>query len=289
MEINDSPLAYVLPALTEEFGVEFENMGNSYRLDWWKTYLHGYKTEVERTKRGMLRVFFCVTGENQDLIAGSEVLRDYEVQPYAWGIKISVTCLEDFSDVFAALSAACEENEVSKVGKVAKVGVNFQGTVFANTKERGATIGGKFGALVCAASGMVLTEMLAEFYTDSGEIDGVELDPVTQKPISIYECQAGVHNGMYLDDLHREKALGKYLYDKAILPTVRKVVILAGGYTEMDLNILRERAFELAKRPQPIEVVALVTTREGDVIGVERVCLTKLDGKPSFAADGSDL
>jgi hypothetical protein len=273
MEINDSPLSYVLPALSEEFGVVFENKGDSYRTDWWKTYLHGYKTEVERTKKGMLRVFFFITGDNQELITGSESLSDFEVQTYTWGIKVSVECLEDFSEVFAALNAACEDTEVSKAGKAPKVGVNFQGTVFSNTKERGATIGGKFGALVCAASGMTLTEMLAEFYTDSGEIDGVELDPETQKPISIYECQAGIHNGMYLDDLHREKALGKYLYDKAILPTVRKVVILAGGYTEMDLNILRERASELAKRPQPIEVVALVTTRDGTVIGVERVAL----------------
>jgi hypothetical protein len=273
MEINDSPLSYVLPALSEEFGVEFENMNNSFRPDLWKTYLHGYKTEVERTKKGMLRVFFCITGENQELVTGSESLSDFEVQTYTWGIKVSVESLEDFSEVFAALNAACEENEVSKVSKVSKVGVNFQGTIFSNTKERGATIGGKFGALVCAASGMTLTEMLAEFYTDSGEIDGVELDPETQKPVSIYECQAGIHNGMYLDDLHREKALGKYLYDKAILPTVKKVVILAGGYTDQDLNILRERSFELSKRPQPIELVALVTTRNENIIGVERVIL----------------
>ena len=251
----------------------FEKMPNPYRPDWWRTYFHGYKTEVERTKKGLIRVFFNITGENQDVVTGFESLNDYEVQSYAWGIKIKLDCLEDFPEVFAILNAACEENEVSKVGKVSKVGVNFQGTVFSNSKERGATIGGKFGALVCAASGMVLTEMLAEFYTDSGEIDGVELDPETQKPVTIYECQAGIHNGAYLDDLHREKALGKYLYDKAILPTVKKVVLLAGGYTDMDLNILRERSFELSKRPQPIEVVALVTTREGDTIGVDRVAL----------------
>jgi hypothetical protein len=271
MEINDSPLSYVLSAITEQFGVEFENSGVPLRPDLWKTRFHGYRTEVERTKKGYMRVYFCVTGENRDCVASSEFLAGYETQFIAGGIKILVPTLEDYLEVFEAIAAACEEQEVSKDTKAVKSGVNFQGTVFSKTKERGATIGGKFGALVCAASGMVLTEMLAEFYTDSGEIDGVELDPVTQKPISIYECQAGVHNGMYLDDLHREKALGKYLYDKAILPTVRKVVILAGGYTDMDLNILRERASELAQRPQPIEVVPLVTTRDGDVIGVERV------------------
>ena len=273
METKDSPLAYVISGLSEQFGVEFENMNNPLRTDWWKTYFYGYKTEVERTKTGLLRVFFCVAGENQELIASSDLLSDYEIQSYTWGIKIVVNTLEDYAEVFEAIAAACEENNISRAAKTLKVGVNFQGTVFSNIRERGATIGGKFGSLVCKASGMVLTEMLAEFYTDSGEIDGVELDPVTEKPVSIYECQAGIHNGLYLDDIHREKALGKYLYDKAILPTVRKVVILAGGYSDIDLNILKERAKELSNRPQPVELVALVTTREGNTIGVQRVTL----------------
>jgi hypothetical protein len=273
MEITDSPLSYVLPALEEQFELKFENGGNALRPDWWKTYFNGYKIEIERTKKGLLRVFYCVTGENQEKIISCEPLSGFEIQTYLWGIKVTADDLDDFAEIFESIRLACEENDISKEQKVTKTGINFQGTVFSNTKERGATIGGKFGALVCEAAGMTLTEILAEFYTDSGEIDGVELDPITQKPISIYECQAGIHNGVYLDDLHREKALGKYLYDKAILPTVKKVVILAGGYTEMDLNILRERASELSKRKQPIEVVALVTVRKDDTIGVTRVPL----------------
>jgi hypothetical protein len=69
------------------------------------------------------------------------------------------------------------------------------------------------------------------------------------------------------------KALGTYLYDSEIIPTVRKVVILAGAYSEWDLQLLRERAYELARRDRAIELVALITTREENRIGVERVTL----------------
>ena len=131
---------------------------------------------------------------------------------------------------------------------------------------------GKFGALVCRASGMNLEETIAEWTLNNGrQVDGVELDPVTQKPISIYECQSGIHNGQFLDANHRDKALGEYLYDGSILPTVRKVVILAGGYSDEDKTIVRERASELARREQPIEVVLLQTVRLQDEITVVTV------------------
>jgi hypothetical protein len=106
-------------------------------------------------------------------------------------------------------------------------------------------------------------------------VDGVELDAKTQKPISIYECQSGIHNGQFLDSLHRDKALGEYLYDPSILPTVKKVVILAGGYSDEDLRIVRERAQELSYRPQPIEVVLLQTVRLEAEIAVVTVDFAK--------------
>jgi hypothetical protein len=119
---------------------------------------------------------------------------------------------------------------------------------------------------------MNLTETLAEWTLDNGrQVDGVELDSKTQKPITIYECQAGIHNGQFLDSLHRDKALGEYLYDPSILPTVRKVVILAGGYSEEDLRIVRERAQELGARKNPVEIVLLKTVRIENEIAVVTV------------------
>jgi len=154
-----------------------------------------------------------------------------------------------------------------------KVGVTFAGTQFDRLKERGATMSGMFGNLVCQASDMNLLMTQAEYYVNSGEIDGVEFDE-NGKVISIYECQSGIHKGNSLDEEHMGKILGSYLYDSEIIPTVRKVVVLAGAYDDATLRILRERAYELARRETPIQLVVLITTRVENLIGVERVGLS---------------
>jgi len=150
------------------------------------------------------------------------------------------------------------------------MGVLFEGTQFDGLKERGATMSPMFCSLVCEASGMVLENLQAEFYTDAGEIDGVEFDE-NGHIISIYECQAGIHKGEELDELHLGKALGNYLYDPKVLPTVKKVVILAGEYSKSVIRVLKERQKELSYRR--IEIIPLVTTRTGDDIGVKRVII----------------
>jgi hypothetical protein len=132
---------------------------------------------------------------------------------------------------------------------------------------------GMFGNLVCQASGMNLLMTQAEYYVDAGEIDGVEFDN-NGKVISIYECQSGIHKGNNLDDDHLGKTLGSYLYDSEIIPTLRKVVVLAGAYDDATLRVLSERSYELARRETPIELVVLITTRVENRIGVERVGLS---------------
>lgn len=159
------------------------------------------------------------------------------------------------------------------VGKLSTktTGASFEGTIYERIKERGATIGGKFGKLVCDASGMDLFQMFAEEYYSCGEIDGVEKDPITNKPISIYECQSGIHRGEFLDESHLNKTLGKYLYDSEIIPTVKKIVLLAGGYTTEHLNIIKERSQELINRKTPIEIILLKTVREENQISIVKV------------------
>lgn len=148
-----------------------------------------------------------------------------------------------------------------------QVGALFEGTIFERSKERGATIGGKFGKMVCEAAGMDMDWMFAEYNVDAGDIDGAELNP-DRSVKTIYECQSGIHKGQYLDDLHLNKALGKYLYDPQVIPTVEKVVILAGGYGEDKLSIIRERAQELSNRERPIRIVLLETVRVENTIKV---------------------
>jgi len=170
------------------------------------------------------------------------------------------------------LAQYVEDNDLGcgAVNNEPRVGVSFRGTQFDRIKERGATISGMFGNLVCQASGMKLEMMQAEYYVESGEIDGVEFDE-NNKVVAIYECQSGIHHGEELDDEHIMKALGSYLYDPEIIPTVRKVVLLAGAYSEMDLAILRNRSLELSRRDQPIELIVLITTKVDNKIGIERI------------------
>ena len=112
--------------------------------------------------------------------------------------------------------------------------------------------------------------MLPEYYIEAGEVDGAEIYP-DGRVKAIYECQSGIHKGQYLDDLHLNKALTNYLYDPHVIPTVEKVVILAGGYGEDKLSIIRERAKELLNRERPIKIVLLETVRvENRIEIVER-------------------
>jgi hypothetical protein len=188
--------------------------------------------------------------------------------------EIAVEDADSLLEQASVLRSYIEENDLGQGSATneVKVGVSFRGTQFDRLKERGATMSGMFGNLVCQASGMNLLMTQAEYYVGAGEIDGVEFDE-SGKVISIYECQSGIHHGEELDDAHLGKVLGSYLYDSEIISTVRKVVILAGAYDDLNLNILRNRKLELARRDQQIELVALVTVREGDRIGVVRVDL----------------
>ena len=149
----------------------------------------------------------------------------------------------------------------------ARVGAIFEGTIFERTKERGATIGGIMGRMVCEAAGMDRDWMLPEYYIEAGEVDGAEIYP-DGRVKSIYECQSGIHKGQYLDDLHLNKALTNYLYDPHVISTVERVVILAGGYGEDKLSIIRERAKELSNRERPIKIVLLETVRVEDTIKI---------------------
>lgn len=156
--------------------------------------------------------------------------------------------------------------------KIEEVGVSFSGTIFENLKERGATMSPMFCKLVCDASAMKLVNIQAEFHTkENGEIDGVEFCSESKKPITIFECQSGIHNGNFLDENHLNKTLNKYLYSSEILPTLKKIILLAGGYYENHLKIIRERSKELLNREMPIEIILLKTSRVDDNISIDLV------------------
>ena len=229
-----------------------------------------------------LRIWSNATKQNKDeLIIGlMSELPDFGASEWFRNtsrrvqFEVSVSDPDTLLEQAAVLKQYVEENDLGAgaVTAEAKTGVSFAGTQFDRLKERGATISGMFGNLVCQAAGMNLIMMQAEYYIGAGEIDGVEFAE-NGDVISIYECQSGIHHGEELDDEHTAKALGTYLYDPEIIPTVRKVVVLAGAYSDNDLRLLRERAYELSRRERTIELVVLITTRVDNRIGVERVSL----------------
>lgn len=152
-----------------------------------------------------------------------------------------------------------------------QAGVVFEGSNFSNAHERMTTVGPRFMNLVCKATDMKLESMDAEWpIEDAGRIDGVEVDG-NGMPISIYECQSGIQNGTFLDNEHLSKSLLRYPFDNAIISSLRKIVILAGGYTPEHLNIIKQQAMMFQTRTNPIEVILLKTNRVNDKIGVEVV------------------
>lgn len=193
---------------------------------------------------------------------------DLICKPTIENIELMISVIEnlDFN-----ISEEDLENLMQEKTSKRTIGASFEGTIYERIKERGSTIGGKFGKMVCDASGMDLFQMFAEEYYSCGEIDGIEKDPLTNKPISLFECQSGIHRGEFLDDGHLNKTLGKYLYDSEIIPTIKKIVILAGGYTKEHLSLLKERSSELKNRQIPIELILLKTEREDNQIRVVRV------------------
>ena len=176
--------------------------------------------------------------------------------------------VDSFSNFIDAVETM-EELNIS-ITKVSGKGVSFEGSNFSNAHERATTIGNRFMKMVCKASGMS-DNYDSEWGTDdAGRIDAVEIDEETEKPISIYECQSGIQNGDYLDDEHLKKSLLRYPSDPAIAPTLKKIVILAGGYTIDHLETIKWQAENLSVA-RGIEVILLKTTRNKDNIGVERV------------------
>ena len=237
----------------------------SVKDEMWKLRIH---TNTSRGgKREILENVFC----DLPSVTFSNWFRNTSRNPQ---YEVSSRNPDELIEEAAILATYVTDNDLGQgTGQAeSKVGVSFSGTQFDRLKERGATISGMFGNLVCQASGMNLLMMQAEYYVDAGEIDGVEFAE-NGDVISIYECQSGIHHGEELDDEHTAKALGTYLYDPEIIPTVRKVVVLAGAYSEGDLRLLKERAYELARRERAIELVVLITTRVDNRIGVERVVL----------------
>ena len=185
---------------------------------------------------------------------------------------ISNDSLENvFEEIYDYFETNCDqwEKNVKNASLEIKNGVSFNGTIFENLKERGATMSPMFGSMVCKASGMRIDRMLCEYYIPGGRIDGVEIDN-EGNITSIYECGSGIHKGDFLDWDHWNKVLCKYLYsNKVYTQHLKRVVILAGGYCEEILSIAKNVSLLLEK--SNIEFILLKTDREENNITIVKI------------------
>ena len=238
-------------------------------------YVNGIKVEWH-SKDITMRLGYSNSEEDIQNIGGlvTNTFGSDKVNTLKNWVDIKPPLFEDFELLIAIIDDANLDLEKPATGRGSSgsnSGVLFEGSNFSNAHERMTTIGPRFMNLVCKATNMVLENMDAEWpIMDAGRIDGVEIDE-NGDPVAIYECQAGIQNGDYLDDEHLSKSLLRYPFDPAILPTLRKIVILAGGYSQEHLNIIKQQAGMFSARENPIELILLKTNRVEDKIGVEIV------------------
>ena len=199
----------------------------------------------------------CVGGRKNLNIKGYTTIEDF---------KSFITIIED-CDVVLDEDAAFVQHRTKSFKT--NNGILFEGSDFSNAHERSTSIGNRFMKMVCKASNMSDNYDAEWPIENAGRIDAVEI--VDGKPVTIYECQSGIQNGDYLDDEHLSKSLLRYPFDSAILPTLKKIVILAGGYTLDHLNIIKCQSEMFANRENPIELILLKTTKINNKIGVEVV------------------
>ena len=129
-----------------------------------------------------------------------------------------------------------------------QTGVTFEGTNFENYGER------DFMAAVTQITKQGFKQYLptgrnlVHEYVAAADsrIDAVELDE-NGNVTTVIECQSGIQNGEYLDAVHFEKSISRYPH----LTGAKRVVIIAGGYTEAQLETFAQL---------PFEVITLTTT-----------------------------
>jgi hypothetical protein len=94
-----------------------------------------------------------------------------------------------------------------------------------------------------------------------GRIDAVEYNNEGQVSVVI-EAQSGIQHGAFLDDEHFAKSISRYPNAFEIKSSVQKVVVIAGGYTEQQVETYKY---------MPFQVSLLKTVKEKDKISLVEV------------------
>lgn len=148
---------------------------------------------------------------------------------------------------------------------IQSAGVLFEGTNFAGYGERDF-----MAAVVCTQKSGYATlipnvgdNLGFEFQVPStgSRIDAVEFD-AAGNVITVIECQSGIQHGAHLDDEHFAKAISRYPQSAEVRDSVKKIVVIAGGFSEAQLATFGQL---------PYEIVALKTVAINGKIVLEVV------------------
>ena len=131
---------------------------------------------------------------------------------------------------------------------VAQQGVVFEGTSFEGYGER------DFVAAICQIQKLGYETFIPNVGNNLGfeyqlsstgsRVDAVEFNE-NGEVVTVIEAQSGIQHGNFLDDEHFAKAIARYPYSPEIKNTVRKVVVIAGGYTQEQIEAFKHAPFEV--------------------------------------------
>ena len=233
------------------------------RPAWIYDSVNGVRFELEQMKRGGFRLIVAHNDpETAALLQDAYPAHDETRK----GLHINCQTLEELAYAAHDVREYIQANDLSgTVRAVAPTGVAFAETNFAGYGERdfmAAAIQIQKSGYATIVPG-VGTNLGFEFQVPStgSRVDAVEFD-AAGNVVTVIECQSGIQNGSYLDDEHFAKAISRYPQSAEIRETVKKIVVIAGGFSEAQLATFGQL---------PYEIVALKTIVVDGKIALEAV------------------
>ena len=249
--------------LAQDLGLDPVLQDHSTRTCWVKDNVNGVKFEIEHTKGNQYRLIVAYG----DKVNGDIIRENYpSCTTQTTGVFINCADFDELEYAAHDMRQFILDNDLSRsVRQIAQTGVTFENTNFAGYGERdfmaAVTMIQKSGyASVIPSVGAKLGFEYVVSSTNS-RIDAVEFNEAGEV-ITVIECQSGIQHGDYLDDEHFAKAISRYPQSAEIRETVKKIVVIAGGFSEAQLATFGQL---------PYEIVALKTIVVDGKIALEVV------------------
>jgi hypothetical protein len=273
--IKNSLVAQVVEILGETYDFEVQPYAGNYRLIPAGLPLSNFKLELRASGSGvLLRAWAGPAANGQlacsryaDFYSECSTPEDWRAPEDVKKGKFPDTEVFGSASYLAGLATELIEWALLNVEitETAKTGVTFENTNFAGYGER------DFMAAVIQIQKSGYASVISSVGSNLGfeyvvpstnsRIDAVEFNEAGEV-VTVIECQSGIQHGNYLDDEHFAKAISRYPQSAEIANTVKKIVIIAGGYSAEQLATFSQL---------PYDIVALATKVENGQIVLEKV------------------